>query len=258
MPARCPHEAGLQASGEPPSHEAYKAKPESDWHSAQDAWLAKFSGGKSTLPSPGEPGSAESKARAQAWRAAINRHGRAKRMAAAVAGDAEANYVLNGLAGVAHTRHAIKHGWLNNNAAWHPRPRGPAPHGFEWNHDQGIWIGTDGTTPRPDATRSQRRVQQRKASEVQTLRHKRKWQLYSSSERQRRRRKGEELALTVQERKAHNAGWRLAVLSPDLYAKMGYDAEADRALRDSMGDVMAAKVSTRVHQSSEYSEHSAA
>ena len=72
------------------------------------------------------------------------------------------------------------------------------------------------------------------------LRHKRKWALYDSCERRYRRRKGEDFALTAQEQKVCNAGWRLRTLSPDLYSSMGYDADADRALRDSMGDVMTA------------------
>ena len=84
-------------------------------------------------------------------------YGRAKRMAAAVTGDAEANIVLNQLAGVASTRHAQKHGWLDNDTQWHPRPPGPSPHGFEWHYAQGQWLDADGQL-RPKATRSERRV----------------------------------------------------------------------------------------------------
>ena len=52
MPARRPHEAGLQLAGDPPSFEAYAQKPESEWHFAQDEWLAQFFEGKRTLPVP--------------------------------------------------------------------------------------------------------------------------------------------------------------------------------------------------------------
>ena len=190
----------MRLAGEPPSFTAYAMRPIVEWHDAQDSWLAKFSESRSTLPIAGEPSSAESKARAAAWRAVTKQYGRAKRMAAAVTGDAEANIVLNQLAGVASTRHAQKHGWLDNDTPWHPRPPGPSPHGFEWHYAQGRWLDADGQL-RPEATRSKRRVQQRNASEVQMLRHKRKWALYDSCERRYRRRKGEDFALTAQEQK---------------------------------------------------------
>ena len=160
-------------------------------------------------------------------------------MAAAIAGSTDANISLNQLAGVASMRHAWKHGWHDNDTPWHPRPPGPSPHGFAWNHAEGQWISPDGQS-RPEATRSQRRVQQRKASEVQTLRHKRKWELYDSCERRRRRHKGQDPVLTAQEQKAFNAGWRLHTFTPKLYASMGYNPDADRALCDRMGNVMAA------------------
>lgn len=142
----------MRLAGEPPSFTAYAMRPIVEWHDAQDSWLAKFSESRSTLPIAGEPGSAESKARAAAWRAVTKQYGRAKRMAAAVTGDAEANIVLNQLAGVASTRHAQKHGWLDNDTPWHPRPPGPSPHGFEWHYAQGRWLDDDGQLrPRPRA-----------------------------------------------------------------------------------------------------------
>ena len=55
MPARLPHAAGLQLAGEPPSFEAYKAKPASEWTDAQDVWLDKFSEGKSARGARGFP-----------------------------------------------------------------------------------------------------------------------------------------------------------------------------------------------------------
>ena len=229
----------MKLAGEPPSFAKFAARPTEEWHDAQNTWMSEFSEGRSTLPSPGMPGSTESKARAAAWKAATKQHGRAKRMAAAIAGEPEANDILNQLAAVASTRHARKHGWCDNVTQWHPRPPGPSPHGFEWEHAQGQWVDTDGN-PRSEATRNQRRVQQRQESEQQTLRHKRKWELYESCERRRRRCKGEAALLTAQEKKAYNAGWRLHALSADLYSALGYSADADRGLCDSMGDVIAA------------------
>jgi hypothetical protein len=238
MTAHCaqPQHAG---NSEPPSFKAFASRPLSEWHNAQDAWLAQVSDGKTTLPPAAESGSIESKTRAAAWRAAIKRHARAVLMSLAEAGNAAANAALDAEVSRSQQRRSAKAASYINGSAWHPRPRGSAPAGYTWDHGIGIWLDGDGR-PRPNATHNQRRVQQRQASEVQSLRHKRKWALYDSCERRYRRRKGEMPALTAQEQKACNAGWRLSVLSPDLYAKMGYDAEADRALRDSAGDVMAA------------------
>lgn len=225
------------SNGRPPSFEAFASRPLSEWHDAQDEWLAEFSDGKSTLPPVGKMGSSESKARAAAWKAAIKQHARAVRMSLAKSGDAAANDILDADASRSLQRRREQR--PRNGSQWHPRPRGSAPDGYEWDHALGQWLDADGG-PRPNATRNQRRVQQRQQSEVQSLRHKRKWQLYDSDERRYRRRKGAEPNLTAQERKAYNAGWRLAIASPDLYASLGYNREADRALRDSMGDVKAA------------------
>ena len=79
----------------PPSFADFAAKPTSVWHDAQDAWLAEFSEGESTLPPAGKQGSIESKARAAAWKAAIKRHARVVRMSLAKAGDAAANATLD-------------------------------------------------------------------------------------------------------------------------------------------------------------------
>ena len=78
------------------------------------------------------------------------------------------------------------------------------PHGFQWDYSRGQWVDTDGIA-RPEATRKQRRVLQRQASEMQTLRHKHKWQLYDSCERRRSRWKGKVPMLTAQEQKARPA-----------------------------------------------------
>lgn len=239
MPARRPHEAGLQAAGDPPTFESYSAKPESEWHAAQDAWLAAFSEGKSTLPLPGESGSTASKARAQAWRSAIKRHGRAKRMSLAEAGDTDAAAILDADSDrklFCMQQKKPKH--CDDGSLWHARPRGSAPNGYSWDHRRGKWLDDDGDQ-RPTATRNQRRVEQRDASAIQTARHKHKWALYDSMERRRKRRKGELPAFTVQERKVYNAAWRLGAPA-EAYAAMGYDRDADVALARSMGDVVGA------------------
>ena len=185
MPARRPHEAGLQLAGDPPSFEAYAQKPESEWHFAQDEWLAQFFEGKRTLPVPGKTGSAESKERAKAWRSAIKAHGKAKRMSLAASGDADANAVLNGEASYAlHRAQAKKR--AASEAGLHARPRGSAPDGYEWDEARGKWIDEDGDA-RPEATRNERRVEQRNASEEQTRKHKQKWELYGSHGRYRHR-----------------------------------------------------------------------
>ena len=208
-----------------------------EWHDAQDAWLAEFSDGTRTLPPAGKKGSPESKARTAAWRAAIKRHGRVVRMSLAKTGGATANAVLDADAGRKHEkRHKQKH--CNDGLLWHPRPRGSAPDGYAWDHAVGQWIDDDGVA-RPEATRSERRVQQRNASEIQKLRHKHKWHLYDSMERRRKRRNGEEPAFTAQERKVYNAAWRLGVPA-EAYAAMGYDRDADVALARSMDDVVGA------------------
>ena len=138
MPARRPHEAGLQLAGEPPSFQEYAKAPEGEWHLAQDAWLAQLSEGKRTLPAPGKAGSAESKVRAKAWKAAIKAHSKAKRMSLAVAGDADANASLNGDASYALQHAQSKKRCVSDDgSAWHPRPRGSAPQGYTWDHARG-------------------------------------------------------------------------------------------------------------------------
>ena len=117
------------------------------------------------LPSPGIAGSAESKARAKAWKAAIKAHGKAKRISLAIAGDADANAALDGEAS-----YALQHAQSKKRAAsddWHPRPRGSAPEGYSWDHARGKWIDKDGD-PRSTTTRNERRVEQRDASSVIT------------------------------------------------------------------------------------------
>ena len=186
MPARHPHEAGLQLAGDPPSFAAYATRPESEWHLAQDAWLAQFSEGKRALPIPGKAGSAESKERANAWKAAIKQHGKAKRMSLAIAGDDAANAALNGEAGYAQQHAQSKKSVAQPEHALHPRPPGPAPVGYTWDPAAGKWLDSNGAE-RPDATRNKRRVEQRNASEEQTRTHKQKWQLYESHGRHRQR-----------------------------------------------------------------------
>lgn len=182
MPVRHPHEVGLRLAGDPPAYETYASKPESVWHLAQDAWFAQFSEAKRMLPPPGIAGSAESKARAKAWRSAIKQHAKAKRMSLALAGDVDANASLDGEAGYAF-EHARKRAAPEDGAAMHPRPRGSAPSEHPiWDSECGVWVNANGER-RPEATRNQRRVQQRNASEEQMRKHKMKWQLYDSGGR---------------------------------------------------------------------------
>ena len=61
------------------------------------------------------------------------------------------------------------------------RPRGPAPKDYSWDGERG-WVDAAGVV-RPEATRNDRRVQQRNASAEQLQRHKDKYQLYDSGGR---------------------------------------------------------------------------
>ena len=181
MPPCRPHEQGLQLAGDPPTFEAYAGRPESEWHLAQDAWLAQFSVGKRTLPPPGRPGSAESKLRSKEWNNVLKQHGKAKRASLAAADDESANAALDIEADNALQRsQEKKRSFAGADAKWHPRPPGPAPdlHPI-WDHTSGCWKDKSGEQ-RPDATRNERRVQQRNDSEDQTERHKQKWELYES------------------------------------------------------------------------------
>ena len=168
------------------------------------------------MPLPGKPGSAERQARAKAWRSAIKQHAKAQHISLAIAGDDDANAKLNGEASFALQRAQSEKRAVDG----HTRPRGSAPDGYAWDDAAGQWLDGNGV-PRPDATRNQRRVQQRNASEVQTLRHKHKWEHYESCERRYRWHRSDDPFLTAQEQKAVNAGWRLAVLSPDRSAALG-------------------------------------
>ena len=207
MPIVRPHEAGLQAARDPPLFEDYTGRPVSEWHDAQDNWIATFSEGKSSLPPPAENGSAESKSRARAWKNALKRFLRAKCALLADSGDAEFRAILNAESDrkllAIHRERQHEDG-----STWYPRPRGPAPAGYTWCHLRGKWFNVDGE-PRPFATRNKRRVDQRDASEVQSLRHKHKWALYDSSERRSKRQKGIMPLLTSAEAKTCNAAWRL-------------------------------------------------
>ena len=58
------------------------------------------------------------------------------------------------------------------------RPRGPTPHGYTWDNERG-WVDADDVV-RPDASRNERRVQQRNKSAEQLERHRRKYELYDS------------------------------------------------------------------------------
>lgn len=184
MPARRPHETGLRLAGEPPSFKAYAARPESEWRDAQDAWVAQFSEGKSSLPPPRPDGLGSGKARASAWEAVKKQHARAKRMSLAAAGDAAANAALDGEAGYALERSQTKKRVATEDGQpWHARPRGPAPaQHSSWDLLRGCWVNAQGDE-RPEATRNKRRVQQRNDSEEQSRRHQQKWQLYESGGR---------------------------------------------------------------------------
>ena len=51
-----------------------------------------------------------------------------------------------------------------------PRPEGRAPKDHTWDEHRGVWVGPDGKD-RKEATRNQRRVAQRNASDDQRARH---------------------------------------------------------------------------------------
>ena len=113
-----------------------------------------------------------------------------------------------------------------------PPPSGRRPKGYRWDGERGVWVDAEGGV-RPEATRNQRRVEQRNASPIQKLRHESKWKLYESAGRHYHRMRDGQIFTLAERRAMHTLyGYHISAdLASQLELTHPSDAELERATR---------------------------